>query len=103
MDGGLVGAGGIGAPALDNPAAQALLSRWIFETGRWSNDTGVQSICPSLCDAGYYCPLGSTSSAPYPCGNATVYVLDGHHDSNTLFVAFAYSLTTAPASFDLVV
>ena len=46
--------------------------------GRYGSTPGLTSSdCSGLCEAGYFCPYGSTSSRQYPCGGPDVYCPTG--------------------------
>ncbi len=41
--------------------------------GKWSSASGLSAACDNLCDAGYFCRPGSSTSNPQACGGAAVY------------------------------
>ena len=43
------------------------------DAGKWSSANALGVPCSSLCDAGYVCAAGSTSSNPQTCGGAQFY------------------------------
>ena len=44
------------------------------DAGRYGDDIGMTSPnCSGACEAGYYCPPGSTSPQAQDCGSALVY------------------------------
>jgi hypothetical protein len=46
--------------------------------GRYGNREGLtSSSCSGVCEAGYYCPLGSTSSKQHVCGGSGYYCPEG--------------------------
>lgn len=47
-------------------------------SGTFGNVTGLATAaCSGPCEAGYYCPRGSTSATAQPCGNKTVFCPTG--------------------------
>lgn len=53
--------------------------------------------CSGKCHSGYYCEEGSTSPTQYPCGNATVFCVEG--SSVPLPVYSTYAPPSFPYSF----
>jgi hypothetical protein len=46
--------------------------------GRYGAEFGLSSpLCSGPCEAGYYCPQGSTIAAPEECGSSSVYCPEG--------------------------
>ena len=57
-----------------NNYEQLTYSCKLCPAGRYGNHSGlVTSFCSGLCQAGYYCPEGSTSPSQIPCGSVHQY------------------------------
>ncbi|KAL3656443.1 hypothetical protein V7S43_018668 [Phytophthora oleae] len=53
---------------------EALGASRLCPGGTFGNVTGLASaLCSGPCEAGYYCPRGSTSATPFPCGDVNVF------------------------------
>lgn len=66
--------------------------------GRYGSVSGIShASCEGVCEAGYYCPIGSTLSKQYECGDASVFCIAGSNAPTPVQAGY-YSISEIDSS-----